>query len=74
MQSKTGTRQSHQQLKALVLFLPKTKAEDNASQFKVRSITITVFAYFKDKNNCQNRNKHYLLFLDVFHFNLKHPQ
>ena len=37
----------------------------------VRSITIGVFAYSKDKNNCQNRNKHNLLFLDAFRFNLK---
>ena len=33
-----------------------------------RSITIGVFAYAKDKNNCQNRNKHDLLFLDAFCF------
>ena len=32
---------------------------------------IRVFAYSKDKNNCQNTNKHNLFFLDAFRFNLK---
>ena len=50
------------------------RLNSSTTRSKSRRITIGGFAYSKDKNNRQNRNKRNLLFIDAFRFSLKHPQ